>query len=202
MPEESEKATLRRKMNRRLESLDPDLQVRQAGLACNTLKKSLPWREARVILLYMSFGRELSADPVLDAALAEGKSVFAPAIIDGDLEFRRIRSVSGPFLSGPFGIREPTEESGQWNMMATPGPSLVLVPGLAFDESGGRLGRGAGYYDRFIERVRLEARSAGESPPLFLGYGYFFQKIKTVPMEDHDQRLDGWIAGDSLRLFG
>lgn len=165
-----------------------------ARKACAVLKTVPPWREARCILVYLAFGTELNADPVIKAALKESKSVYVPRISGEELEFRRLRGLSGSLEIGPFGIRQPPASEPLWDSLSVPGPTLILVPALAFDKTGGRLGRGGGYYDRFLSRIRREADAAGEKPPLCFGYGYNGQILEEVPMDAADERVDGSVS--------
>ncbi len=102
------------------------------------------------------------------------------------MEFREVSSLSGPWEVKPFGMREPPVSSPLWK----PGPkTLALVPGLAFGLAPGgrtlRLGHGGGYYDRWLEAFGRSVVS--------LGVALSCQSVETIPREDHDQTLDGWI---------
>ena len=185
------KAAARRTAKNALVAIPDERRALAAQRACAHLTAVIAWREARCILAYLAVGPELDADPVLEAALAEGKAAYVPRIDDGEMEFRRLANLSGPFESGHFGIRQPQTSEPLWNPLSVPGPTLVLVPGLAFDSGGRRLGRGGGYYDRFLSRIRREAAAAGEVPPVCLGYGYAEQISEEVPTDTDDERLDG-----------
>lgn len=106
-----------------------------------------------------------------------------------------------------LGILEPREDlpdfdSGPGGRSAGTGPLWVLVPGLAFGPGGGRLGRGGGYFDRFLENYGPKA-SGGNVPGdpiqhkrlLALGIGFDCQYQEDIPREAHDLILDGWILG-------
>ena len=200
MPTDAERIEIRKKMNTTLEGLSPGERPSAAARGCTGLQSLGSWREVRAVLLYLAFGKELDNGPVIESALSEGKAVFAPVVQDRELEFREVRSLAGPFETGPFGIREPGLDARRWSPLAVPGPALVVVPGLAFTPEGGRMGRGGGFYDRFISRIRLESRAAGEQPPLFIGYGYRFQLHDRLPLRDHDQVLDGVICESAIYL--
>ena len=188
------KKAARTAMQAALAAIPEDRRRMAATRACARLKAVRAWREARCVLIYLSFGRELDADPAVEAALEEGKAVYVPRIIGEKMDFRRIGNLSGPFGKGPFGIREPLPDAPLWNALALPGPALMVVPGLAFDRGGRRLGRGGGYYDRFLSRIRGEAAAAGELPPACLGYGYSDQLLDEVPAGGGDQRLEGVVT--------
>jgi 5-formyltetrahydrofolate cyclo-ligase len=75
-------------------------------------------------------------------------------------------------------------------------PAIILVPLLAFDGEGYRLGYGGGYYDRTMEAMRQF-----DSPPLFIGVGYSMQEIDQVPTDDHDAPLDGILTELGVSIF-
>jgi len=93
-------------------------------------------------------------------------------------------------VPGRYGVREPPATSP----IEMLGPDvLVLVPGVAFDESGGRLGRGAGLWDRAL----ADARGA-----VIFGVGYELQIIDTVPRDEHDRPVDALLTEAGIRRFG
>ena len=198
---DSEKSSLRKVARGILSTLEYDRRRSAATAACTKLKSNEYWRESRCLLAYLAFGSELDADPVIEAALTEGKNVYVPRVSGNLIDFHRIMSLDDPFDKGVFGIREPSGDKAAWGSLSSPGPTLVLVPGLAFDETGARLGRGAGYYDRFIARIRLEARIVGEHPPLCIGYAYREQLVAKVPAGENDEILDGLITDRFAELF-
>ena len=188
-------------MKTALTGIPPADRKSAAVRSCARLKGIRTWRDIRTVLVYLSFGDELDTGPVIESALSEGKSVFAPVVQDRDLVFRAVEFPDGPFERGPFGIREPGPDRRRWSSLTIPGPSLVVVPGLAFTSDGGRLGRGGGFYDRFISGIRLESRAAGEHPPLFVGYGYDIQVLEDLPLQDHDEILDGIITESAAYML-
>ncbi len=177
-----------------LAGIPKDKRKSAADRACALLKATEAWQNAQCVLLYLAFGSELNADPLIKAALKENKKVYAPRITDKNMEFRRLNDCNGPFETGPFGIRQPQASAPLWDFLSAAGPSLIIVPGLAFDKRGGRLGRGGGYYDRFLSRVRQEAAAADKTAPLRIGYGYAEQIMESVPMDAHDECLDGMVT--------
>jgi 5-formyltetrahydrofolate cyclo-ligase len=172
-----------------------------ARAVCEKLRQVEWWADARSLLVFLTFGSEISTREIIDEAMRCGKSVYVPAVGGDLLEFRRIVSADQPLGTGVLGIREPGKDSPVWSFSGSAGPALVLVPGLAFDTSGGRLGRGRGYYDRFIGSVRRGAGAAGERPPLFVGLGFREQVLTDLPMEGHDERLDGLVTDNFAVLF-
>lgn len=119
---------------------------------------------------------------ILDAVLASNRVLLLPRVVAGGLEFAAVDDLA-TLRTGRFGVPEPGASSIA--VQLAPG-DLVLVPGLAFDRSGGRLGRGGGYYDR--------AFPAAREAPVLIGLAFSLQWIESVPMGPLDRRVDGVIT--------
>jgi len=169
--------------------------------AASNFRKIQEWKKAASLLAFMSFGEEINTRALIAAAIEERKTVYIPKVKDRQMYFLKIDSPEGPFEKGVFGIREPVEGSQKWDPAGSPGPVIIAVPGVAFDKTGKRLGRGGGYYDRFIEKIRSEARNAGEKPPFFAGFAYNMQIVENIPAEDHDQKIDALITEKDILIF-
>jgi 5-formyltetrahydrofolate cyclo-ligase len=193
------KQQLRRTIKARLSSLPPE-QFHAEGLRAAAFIQTLPvWTQCDTVLLFLSVGLcgsngaiapgvmecEIDTRPLLDTAFRAGKRIFVPRIEGENMTFIRIESPDGPWLTGPYGIREPIiDDSGR--LSPADFPALIIVPGLAFDRSGGRLGRGKGYYDRFF--AELDAASHGYTT---LGLCMASQIVSAVPTENQDKKMDG-----------
>jgi len=147
---------------------------------------SLPaWREASVICGYISVRGELNTRPILERAALEGKTVALPVTVTDTREGRMIfRALPGGDLGrlapARFGIPEPDEEClTLTNTEFT--RALVLVPALAFDNQGYRLGYGGGYYDRFLEGLNREG-----IPHTAVGLAFSVCRTEALPREPHD----------------
>jgi len=189
-----EKQSARKSAQRLISSLSEDRRHSAAIKICNKISAIQPWKEAEIVLAYLSFGAELDADPLIRTALEEGKSVFVPRVKGHLMSFHQLTSLDGPFNKGVFGIREPLESSEQWEIQQSGKSSMIIVPGLAFDKTGARLGRGGGYYDRFLSETRKACRTAGYPAPLCIGYAYHEQIVEYVPTEVFDEKIDGLIT--------
>lgn len=137
------------------------------------------WRQARSVLLYRSIGSELDTDALFAVGWDDGKRVGAPRVSEG-----RIRTVvvepETAFRPGVFDVPEP---DGPAAAPDTPW-SLVVVPGIAFDRAGHRLGYGLGYYDAFL---------AGGAAGATVGLAYRQTFVDAVPVEPHDVPVQ-WVA--------
>ena len=149
-----EKAALRKELLARRNSL-PDREeksraIRRAVLALEA------WAAAGTILLYLSAGSEPDTWDLLDQAWKQGKAVCAPRCLDGQgrMAFYRMPSPEA-LVPGRFGLWEPLQE--RCPLLTEWEGALCLVPGIAFDREGFRLGYGKGYYDRFLGSRPVEA---------------------------------------------
>lgn len=133
----------------------------------------------RVIAGYHPFRDEADPLPLLRFLAASGWTCALPAVTDTDegLEFRLWRP-GDPLTTGRYGIPAPPETAERVR------PDIVLVPLLAYDGAGRRLGYGAGYYDRALAFLRRTGHV------LAIGIAYHGQRVAMVPVQDHDQRLD------------
>ena len=115
----------------------------------------------------------MRTDSIFDKAIEDGKEVYFPKVMGNSLSFHRVRDL-GELRPGQYGIPEPP--SGASSIEARD-LDLLLVPGVAFDQKGARLGYGGGYYDRIAGDVEPGRR---------VGILYKFQLQKSIPTECHD----------------
>lgn len=139
---------------------------------------------------YMAMRNEVDVRPVFDIMERWDKQTALPCVrADRGLIFRRW-SPGERLVRSAVGTEEPQPTAP--SMI----PSIVLVPLLAFDGDGYRLGYGAGYYDRTMAAMREFA-----TPPLFIGVAYGMQEIDRVPTDEHDQQLDGILTELGVSMF-
>ena len=137
--------------------------------------------EAQTILAYYSLPDEVCTHQLIDELIAEGKTVLLPKVLDaGRMELRRY---TGPhdLTEGAYGIMEPVGEPFTDYALI----DIALIPGMAFDAAGHRLGRGRGYYDRF-----LNSQWSMVNGQWLIGLCFDFQKVPVLPSDDHDIPVD------------
>ncbi len=146
----------------------------------------------RVVAGYWPVGFELDGRPLLLGLSAAGWALALPVVTapDAPLAFRSWRP-DDLLVAGGYGIPEPAPSAPLVR------PAVVLVPLLAFDRAGHRLGQGAGHYDRTLAALRMP----GSAPVLAVGLAFAAQEVPAVPASVHDQRLD-WIVTEQGAIRG
>jgi 5-formyltetrahydrofolate cyclo-ligase len=140
-------------------------------------------RVAGIAAGYRPIRSELDPTPLMLALLGAGCRLCVPVIEGRGLPLRfREWSPGARMMPGTFGTQVPAE--GDWLE-----PDLLVVPCLAFDAAGRRLGYGGGFYDRTLARLR-----AGGGPVRAIGFGYAAQEVEAVPADEADQPLDAIVT--------
>ncbi|MDR2397423.1 MAG: 5-formyltetrahydrofolate cyclo-ligase, partial [Spirochaetaceae bacterium] len=138
------KAALRKTMKQRLKTLPPE-QFRAEGIeAASRIQRTSLWSQYETILAYLSMDGEIDTEPLLEAAFSDRKRVLVPKVSGEDLRFFRINSLAGPWQYGAFGIREPQTDDRDDLLGLKDFPVLIIVPGVAFTQTGERMGHGRG----------------------------------------------------------
>jgi 5-formyltetrahydrofolate cyclo-ligase len=159
----------------------------QSAAASEDLRKNLLsspyWQQAQRILMFYPLNDEPDIAPLLEQALAAGKTIALPRYNSslGVYEAALIRNLTEDLVPGRFGVREPSP-----NCPALPlnQLDLTLVPGIAFDPSGRRLGRGKGFYDRLLPGTT----------GMTLGLAFDWQESDALPTEPHDVELNAILT--------
>jgi len=177
-----DKKTLRSEILLQLRAQKEEDRSQKSRVIADRLFQLSEFKSANTVVLYASFDGEVETHTMIDQALREGKKVGLPKI---NVEKREItlfyiESLENDTLEGPFGILEPKEDKNKkidHNVI-----DLVGVPGVAFDKNNNRLGRGGGYYDRFLSTLPSHVSK--------VGLAFEFQILTQLPFEHHDVRLD------------
>jgi len=143
------------------------------------LFSTVEFQEAKTILFYASFDGEVETFNMMKQARKLGKRIALPKILENQRLFVPVlvEDLENDLVDGPYGIKQPNETLT--DMVRLGDIDLVLVPGVAFDRHNNRLGRGAGYYDRFLSDLPSQIPT--------LGLAFDFQVIAILPHQrEHD----------------
>lgn len=176
MTGEDLKKSLRQEMKARRNALTEEERNYAAAICLSKLKELPEFVNSDWVYAYIACRNELETADIINYSLSHGKHVAVPKVHGEIMYFYEISSLSD-CIPGAFGILEPSGESK--DRVAAPG--VMLVPGLAFDQSGNRLGYGGGFYDKYLN---------SHDGITTVALGYDFQIVEKVPTEQHDKKMD------------
>lgn len=145
----------------------------ESSVLCSAVLAHPKYIEARTVALYSPLGDEADISEILREAMPS-KRVALPVVEGSDMYFRFL-TPDGATRTGTFGIEEPCGEICEPQQI-----DFMLVPGVAFDKEGNRMGRGRGYYDRYL----------ADCGAFKAGICFSYQLIESIPHEKHDIRMD------------
>ena len=167
------KSILRQKILKRLRNQKEDTRLKKSRRIQRKLFATPEFRKAKVILFYASFDQEVETFTMMKQAQRLGKQIALPRIIKDRKKIipLLVRNLQKDLIRGPYGIKQPRFRPSRRLQVAE--VDLIVAPGVAFDRDNHRLGRGAGYYDRFL----------GKTPPHIpiFGLAFDFQIVKSLP---------------------
>ena len=180
-----QKSFLRKELRRKLKSLSPEDRTGRCEKIVKELLSHPRFLKARNVLIYVSLTPEVETRALLKEAWRREKKVYVPRLDPREKQIQIVELYDLKELRpGSYGILEPPLNR---NHLGKPEElDLVLVPGLGFDRKGGRLGRGFGYFDRFL----LEARKAYK-----IGLAFECQIVDEIPRGVHDIVMDEVLIG-------
>lgn len=173
------KARLRKELLAQRRNLDEMVKANHNACIINHLFSWTDYKNAGVVMIYLSMPDEPSTDAIITDALAKGKTVCVPRMLStyGFMEAVKLRNLNH-LVKSRLSIREPNPNE---TLVIEPARiDLVIVPGVVFDPAGNRIGMGAGYYDRFLTRAPRAIR---------LGLAWQFQVKPEVSAASHDIKM-------------
>lgn len=184
-PNQPGKAEIRAAVLRLRDALPLSARRDYGRTILNRILATEEFRRARTVLAYSSFGSEIDTMPLLLAVLESGKSLLLPKVNRAarTLDIYEATNLERDLRSGVWGILEPSVETCACRAPAE--MELILVPGVAFDRQGGRIGYGRGYYDKL-----LAACHRMEHYPRTIAAAFEVQVVDAVPIESHDIRVE------------
>ena len=173
------KQELRKTIRARKRAMTPEeIQTRSASL-CRKFLETEAYRQAKTLYGYLPYNQEVRTWAILEQALADGKKVAVPKVYGEEMKFLYLEDLT-QVEKGYSGIPEPIADGP----VAEDETALVLMPGLAFDPQGHRIGYGGGFYDKFLCREP-------NHPTVALCYE--FQMVERLETEEFDIPVDAVI---------
>jgi 5-formyltetrahydrofolate cyclo-ligase len=184
------KAEARKRIRALLRSLDTE-RARVLSSGATSVFRSLPeYAEADIVLAFLSMPGEIQTDLLVGACLEEGRRVAVPRIEGEDIAFVDVDDAYRHWPRDAMGIPEPPARKPSLSLEDLGGLRvLVAAPGLAFDRRGNRLGRGKGYYDRFLGAARA-ATVRGGGRLTVCGFCFSLQLTESLPVDERDVPVD------------
>ncbi|XP_030046336.1 5-formyltetrahydrofolate cyclo-ligase [Microcaecilia unicolor] len=185
------KRALRAEVKQRVVGLSAQEKQRQSRVLTQKVTEHSKYLQAERIAVFLSMQKEeVHTEEIIRDIFQHGKVCFIPRYKPGSdhMDMVRLASLeevySLPLTS--WNIRQPAEEDAREEALCTGGLDLMLVPGLAFDKYGNRLGRGKGYYDRYLQRCRLHPTGQ----PYTIALAFTEQLCEHVPAAENDVKID------------
>jgi 5-formyltetrahydrofolate cyclo-ligase len=186
-----EKKKARRAGRQRLCALTPRDRAEKSALVLRILDKLPELQKAKVVMAFAPLADEVDLNDVWRRLLARGVTLAFPALLgdDGWMDAIAVSDLARDLRPGRFGILQPLEGAP----LEARRIDFVFVPALAYDMKGHRLGRGGGYYDRFLST---------RAPKAFrCGVGFECQVVADVPIKEHDCQVHAVVTEAGVRRF-
>mgnify|MGYP001767281905 CR=1 FL=1 len=171
------KARIRNTILLRLKAQKAEDRIRKSAVISRKLFKTRSFKQAKIIMFYKSFRGEVDTEEMIKLAQRIGKIVVVPVCDTNKTMIPCVLKRTARLLRGPYGILEPAVKKAiDINLI-----DLVIVPGVAFTKDGKRLGRGKGFYDRFLSKLPIEIPS--------IGLGFKCQILPDLPTAKYDVNI-------------
>lgn len=185
-----DKKLLRKTMIEKRDGVDVLYRQKAEIQIKNTLLEKDFYKKSKNIFIYVGFGSEIDTSVYIKEFLEDGKKIYVPRIgkVSRIMDAVEIDGLED-LKANKYGILEPSDENQGVNKDIL---DLIILPGVAFDENGGRLGYGGGYYDTFLQD--------GLNGVTKVVLAYDFQIVKALPLEEHDIKAD-YIITEKRNIY-
>lgn len=184
------KEKFRDSMKKQRSELSPEEVLARSENVIVRLAGQEAYRRAGCLAIYVSVRNEVRTHSLIESALGSGKRIAVPvALPNRMLVHREIRNLT-ELMPSPLGLMEPSGETG--SVVPPCAFDVIVVPGLAFDRTGNRIGFGAGYYDRFLSLT----------PAIKIGLAFDFQLFDRLPADPRDVSMDLVITESEIHTMG
>ena len=185
-----DKGELRKEIKLKRENLDKNIKLMADEKIRKSLFESEIYKNSKVVFIYVNMDSEINTIDIIKELLTSDKVVAVPKVIPVSLKERQMKALKINSMlqlneSGAFGILEPSVECED----ISEDVDLIIIPGLAFDINGNRLGYGGGFYDRFLRKYPNSKRVA---------LCYDFQIFDEIPHEFFDEKVDLIISEEKI----
>lgn len=187
---QEKKLEIRNEIGKRLSSLPDGDRSKKNKIIADRLFDFANFLESKISLLYMELGDEVKTRAIIKKCLNHNKVVVLPAFSEDTyrMKLMKIDNLDSSLRPGPRGVLEP--DPAKCKLVPIENIDIAIIPGLAFDEKGGRIGSGKGYYDRLIPDLAITTRK--------VALAFEEQIVPQVPMESHDKHVDIIITDERI----
>uniref|UniRef100_A0A0A9WX59 5-formyltetrahydrofolate cyclo-ligase n=1 Tax=Lygus hesperus TaxID=30085 RepID=A0A0A9WX59_LYGHE len=189
MAVQTSKKLLRRRLKDVLSAMSQEGRDQQSMLITEKVLKSPIYNKSRRVGIYLNMPEEVDTDALVRDILTSGKECFVPRCSKLVMTMEKLRSIEDyeNLVPNGWGIKEPLLEESRESSVLNGGLDLVIVPGLGFTSTGQRIGRGKGYYDKFLSEMKLLREGSSFAT---IGIAFKEQMVDEIPTSEHDFRLD------------
>ncbi|MEW6599395.1 MAG: 5-formyltetrahydrofolate cyclo-ligase [Nitrospirota bacterium] len=185
------KKNIRAELLKKRDAIPSELRARKNASIRQRLFSLEEFRNAKNVMMYVSFRSEADTVSCLSHIIASGKKLILPVVDSNNkvLKLYEVRDVA-ELVPGYMGIPEPgVRENREVELSAL---DLIIIPGAGFDMKGNRIGYGGGYYDKLLSAVSSERSASGavSNIPLFIALAFEEQIAGEIPSEPHDIKMD------------
>ena len=176
----NEKKILRKEILTKRKNIDIVEKEKMDRKICDKFYESKYYRDAKNIFIYISYDSEINTKEIINKALMDNKKIYVPRTEFKTRLMDAVEIISlDNLIESEYGILEPSigESHIEPNEL-----DLIVVPGVAFDRNGGRIGYGAGFYDRYFKKINKDNIKKIQK----LALAYDFQILENIPMNEHD----------------